>query len=113
MEVSKVPHIYIRTGDKGAVNKATAPHHIGSAAGSGVDGAHREGLSPWVRDELASWSLWLSRFQAQSGDARLPREPFLTSGKSTPPVLLSTLHPRQTVSSLVAFSEAKTGFCCP
>lgn len=42
---------YLHTGDK-----ATGPHHSGSAAGSGVDGVHRKGLSPWVRKELKSWS---------------------------------------------------------
>lgn len=73
MEVSKVPHIYIWTWGQRRVNKATTPHHIGSAAGLGVDGAHREGLSRRVREELANWSLRLSRFQAQSGDARLQR----------------------------------------
>lgn len=44
MEISKKPHIYIWIGGKGGVNKASGPHHSGwPAAGSGVDGAHREG----------------------------------------------------------------------
>lgn len=66
-----------------------------------------------LREELESQGQWLGRFKAQPGDARLQREPFLTSGKTSPPVLPSSVHVASQANSLfLRCSDAKTDFCC-